>query len=410
MRIGEAADYTGLTVDTIRFYMKKGLLIPERKGSHYYFSEVGLEDLLLIKKLKNMDFSLKEIHRILSLKRVSNFVDPEDVSDILSIYRKKRQELVKKRAALSDSISAVDEIMDRTTAECSPQPVETGLPLRAVSLLRCPECGKPPEIQNAKMNSKYITDGLVQCSCGRQMTIKDGILHTGNVNKSKWDEPDLTRELYKDLSSPLISLFTKSQDWMVKRMSAMDLENKVIMETHINAYFFLYLCVKRIPESAICIVTDKFPEMLAMYKKKIELWGIPLNILYIADSTENLPVSKGCVNLFVDFFGSNEHCFYHHYSLMDTLSWCFAPDAKILGTYFHYRHPSASVRQHCIDYPEAWEQNFHLGTYMESLKAAGFRMKDEESVGGTRNVGINLAFGFHQPDEWLMLHSFLAQR
>jgi hypothetical protein len=95
---------------------------------------------------------------------------------------------------------------------------------------------------------------------------------------------------------------------------------------------------------------------------------------------------------------------------MDTLSWCFAPDAKILGTYFYYRHPSASVRQHCIDYPEAWEQNFHLGTYMESLKAAGFRMKDEESVGGTQNVGINLAFGFHQPDEWLMLHSFLAQR
>ena len=37
MRIGKFAESNKISIDTIRHYMEFGLIIPEKKGSHYHF-------------------------------------------------------------------------------------------------------------------------------------------------------------------------------------------------------------------------------------------------------------------------------------------------------------------------------------------------------------------------------------
>ncbi len=48
------------------------------------------KDLEWILELKDLDFSLREIHILLSLKRVSGFADPQDLLELKEMYQNKR--------------------------------------------------------------------------------------------------------------------------------------------------------------------------------------------------------------------------------------------------------------------------------------------------------------------------------
>lgn len=76
MLIGELVDRTGLTKDTIRFYEKKGLISLGRKdrreNNYKEYSEQVVERLMLIKKLKDLGFTLNEIDSFLELWRAED--------------------------------------------------------------------------------------------------------------------------------------------------------------------------------------------------------------------------------------------------------------------------------------------------------------------------------------------------
>lgn len=64
MLIGELAQKTGLSRDTIRFYEKVGLILPaqRRSGNGYKeYSDAAIERLLLISQAKALGFTLCEI-------------------------------------------------------------------------------------------------------------------------------------------------------------------------------------------------------------------------------------------------------------------------------------------------------------------------------------------------------------
>lgn len=65
MRIGILAKRSGLSVDTIRFYEKKGLLdldLVARQNNNYRdYSEASLEQLRFIQQAKQLGFTLAEI-------------------------------------------------------------------------------------------------------------------------------------------------------------------------------------------------------------------------------------------------------------------------------------------------------------------------------------------------------------
>jgi DNA-binding transcriptional MerR regulator len=73
MLIRELVERAGLTKDTVRFYEKKGLISLDRKNrrenNYKEYSEQVLDKLMLIKKLKNLGFTLNEIDTFLDLWR-----------------------------------------------------------------------------------------------------------------------------------------------------------------------------------------------------------------------------------------------------------------------------------------------------------------------------------------------------
>jgi DNA-binding transcriptional MerR regulator len=112
MLIGELVERTGLTKDTIRFYEKKGLIALDRKSrrenNYKEYSEQVLDKLMLIRKLKDMGFTLNEIDTFLELWR------EEDAScnnlkftleNKINLINEQMQRLIELKNRLTDSLT-----------------------------------------------------------------------------------------------------------------------------------------------------------------------------------------------------------------------------------------------------------------------------------------------------------------
>ncbi len=69
-RIGQVAQETGLSIDTIRFYEKQGLLrrSPRTEGGFRLFGTSEIETLKFVRKAQELGFSLGEIRDLLILR------------------------------------------------------------------------------------------------------------------------------------------------------------------------------------------------------------------------------------------------------------------------------------------------------------------------------------------------------
>ena len=74
--IGQVAKQSGVSVETVRYYEKEGLLeVPERKESGYrQFKGDAIARLSFIQQAKKLGFSLKDIGELLSIKSDANTV------------------------------------------------------------------------------------------------------------------------------------------------------------------------------------------------------------------------------------------------------------------------------------------------------------------------------------------------
>lgn len=410
MRIGEVAKKYNLSIDTLHFYIRYGLLVPPKKNGQYEFDAGTEKELGLVLKFKSLGFSLKEIHHIISIVRVSRLAGKEDIEDLKHMYKTRIETLEAEKLKISnDQKILAQTILDLDALAPSP-PAKTGLPLSMISYLRCPICHKELLLDNIRMNQRYIFDGDLQCLCGYQANISEGILITPNKNSSIYDKPDVERKKYKSLPSELISVYQQSYNWMSNKLSATRLSGKVILETYINAYCFLHNHQTIIPDDAQIIIIDKFPETLQVYKSLIERQVHCPNILYIADAGLVLPLKENVVDINIDFFSSNEHHFYHHSCWLNHLYPYLKENALSIGTYFYFNNGSKSIKKFYNEYPESYHHSFNLNRFLQELSASGYQMLDSGDMEFCMNTKQSLGLPFYAEGEKMCLMPYMAMK
>jgi DNA-binding transcriptional MerR regulator/DNA gyrase inhibitor GyrI len=102
LSIGEFSRVTQLTIKALRLYHEKGILIPDRidyDSKYRYYRSSAVEKALVIKRLKDMGFSLQEIKEIVQEcsddTQVAAFVEKklQAVEDTLRQYMEMKQNL-----------------------------------------------------------------------------------------------------------------------------------------------------------------------------------------------------------------------------------------------------------------------------------------------------------------------------
>jgi DNA-binding transcriptional MerR regulator len=68
-QIGEVAERTGLSLRTIRYYEEVGLITPSARshGGFRLYTESDIARLMLVKRMKPLDFSLEEMRDLLGV-------------------------------------------------------------------------------------------------------------------------------------------------------------------------------------------------------------------------------------------------------------------------------------------------------------------------------------------------------
>ena len=104
MTVGEAARKTGVTVRTLQYYDKEGLLSPsaESEGGRRLYTDKDLVILHQIISLKSLGFSLDDIkQRLVSLET------PADVANALT---EQADDIRRKIEQIKDSLSAIEQL------------------------------------------------------------------------------------------------------------------------------------------------------------------------------------------------------------------------------------------------------------------------------------------------------------
>ena len=91
MRIGQLAAQTGVTVQTIRFYERRGLLTtPPRLASGYrFYSSEAVRRIRFIKRSQELGYTLNEIASLLDLSQMR----PQNTSKARAIFETKIRDI-----------------------------------------------------------------------------------------------------------------------------------------------------------------------------------------------------------------------------------------------------------------------------------------------------------------------------
>ena len=407
MKIGELARVSGVSKDTIRYYVEKGLLIPFKKGAQMDFTDREREDMQYIQKMKQMQFSIREIQAILTLRRLSNFIEPDTIQAYEDMLNQKKQDLRKEITLLQDAYETVDQELVKYAAYKNAKARAMGVPLIALSYLYCPHCGRQLMVQNAQISNNCVDEGNLICTCGYHAQITGGIVDTGNRYTGEYDRPDLKRGLYRDVGEDFLTGFQKNSDLVYNRFSKLNLQGKTIMETNINGYFFLYNCIQNVEKDYLYIITDRYPEMLKMYKQLIETLQLDLNILFLADDSDHFPLKDGCVDVLLDFYGSNEQVIYKQRSFIQEYGRYLKDDALVLGALFGFESNSISVRQVPKYYPECSPVALDAGKMLHTYEEKGYEIKPVKVAECTHTCN-KYSFACHQDGEKLIQYYYAA--
>jgi DNA-binding transcriptional MerR regulator len=101
--IGEFSKLTNLSIDTLRYYEKEGLITPERKeNGRRYYSERDVTWIAFIKRLKETKMPIKEIQEYAKLRAIGETTMAE-----------RMEMLIKHRTALEEEIIRANENLQK---------------------------------------------------------------------------------------------------------------------------------------------------------------------------------------------------------------------------------------------------------------------------------------------------------
>lgn len=410
MKIGELSKKYNLSTQTIRYYIKLALLVPDSKNKQYYFSEQDIDDLELILKLKNLDFSLSDIHKALSLKRISNFVDKEDQQNYKKLLQNHLNSIMQEEYRLRYIRNAVEAELEKTTKEDalrSPKQ-ECGISLRFLPYLCCPFCKSSLDIQNMQVTNLQIISGDLHCSCGYHASVREGILYVEGGHISSGEVVDFERRYYKDSPNSLVSLYQKSYNWMIKEIKALPLENKVVLEPLVNTSCFLFPNIRFLNRNALYIIIDKHQEIIKCYKEALEQLNLDFDILFMVDATYHYPLKPGCVDLFIDYNSTTEYFAYENQGhLLDKINPYLHSGSNIIGALFCLNRNSKSHHNFQKRFPDSHPSSMMIQPFWDYMHSQPLSTQKEEYLGFVTDSGDGgLAFSYHVPGDKLSLYMY----
>jgi DNA-binding transcriptional MerR regulator len=376
MKIGAVSQLLDIPVQTIRYYIHMGLLLPEHSGYHYNFSNQDLEELKMILKFKKLNFSLEEILNIVSLYRTSYLNLPRETRQMALFLQQKQQDLLSRREAIDDALlelgSMIEELQQN---EQLPQQV-SGFSLSHLELLCCPACGGDLTLEDASIQRGQSLSGKLCCSCGRRMSIQEGILLAGeSAELSRSTLFDFSSTLLEEYDARTLSVLKQDEQALLRKIPPQS--GKAILETNIKRWFFLLKNAPSVGPGNRLIAAEQYPEVVQFYKAQIDKLGHSQGMLFMVCRPGEYPLRRGCIDLWIDYMDSIEHAETEDTFLPKLIAPCMKPGGQVHGVVLSLPDEGyiRSLQELHPELPGGASMNyFGTGAFEQHLKSSGYQV------------------------------------
>ncbi len=436
MKIGEFSRKFNVSVSTVRHYINLGLLIPEKDGFQYRFTDIDCRDMDIITSMKSAGFKLDELNKYLSLHRFYNKDDYVLYEKLLEFLSLKKRSLLDERDRIETFITLLDKrikdvederdsasrrLMNKERAFDSTLP---GVPLDAVGLLACPDCGRRLRVSDAEISDNSIVTGELKCSCGYSASVKNGIILTSEAvdldNDPQFlecyfgEENLITNEDgivlmgMSEHSSAYLTNFYKGGMWMQKELEALDVKGKTVLFPDIACqYLYSHLGNDDVSDN-IFIVTALTERTMRAMRRHIANARPDIKVTYVINQDGRLPIRKGAIDIVVDYMGSSNLGFFMDRHYFDMINPLFAGDAIILSMAEYYRRNSLSLNTIHQLYSHAAPDVFTLGFINDALTRNGFSIEKFEKIDEGYDPGR--FFEYHHDGDIRTNIAYIAKR
>lgn len=338
MKISEFSNKYNISNDTVRYYMELSLIVPIKKGGHYFYDKGCEEDIKEILRLKEMNFTLQEIKEIFYFKRIGKLTPYQKNSYYQNLYKNKIKEIRRDIERLKYAEKSLKDELRSLKENKVKKNTKFGINLDVLTFFSCPHCNTSLKLSADKVVDNKILNGQLSCECGYNADIEDGIIISNNVNIEDDDiESEHIEKYIQSTDSKHIDESYNSIEWLKKELLEENLENKIIMEPGSGFGYFLRHIYSDLPESSYYICIDNNHELNKYLKKLLEFSLKQSNIIFITADLPEIPLKQGIVDLVVDFSGTTNFCFNNKKFLPVELIKYFKNNVTYLAAFILYK-------------------------------------------------------------------------
>lgn len=340
MRIGKFAEEYQLSLDTIRHYMDLGLIVPEKKGGQYFFDQRCRKDLEFVLELKGMGFSLLDIKTIFHYRNFGKLTDYEENAYYQSLFIEKYKKLEEEIDILTGMRVKLKSKLDDLSEKNTISSTTTGIDFKVLDLLKCLNCSGPLTLLNGRINRNQIIEGRLACDCGEEYEIDSGILIVGKPHESEGGHLSSQNiaNYIQSTDSGYLENLNKGLQWASRKMTELDLHQKVLLELGSGAGFFLRNIYQQLPEDCLYIAVDHNLEKHQFLKDLIERSGSKRKVLFICTDFLKIPLQEQSVDVLLDASGTSNYSFNHEEFLLREINSLLKPEGHLLASFIVFKN------------------------------------------------------------------------
>ncbi|WP_313164598.1 MerR family transcriptional regulator [Sedimentibacter sp.] len=384
MKIGKFAKMHNVTQDTIRHYIDLGLLVTEKKGGQYQFSDTDCSDIKKIIEYKNMSFSLSEIQKLLAMQRISGENSNSFRKLFLSYLEEKKNENERVISQFNNINNSLREKINTIKHQDNKDVQKLGFPLSSIHLLKCPECRRQLNLSEGIIENNNVIEATTNCDCGFTAKIKEGIyvdkrhVRTKLLNGKRMP----SKEEYLAYSSTQYNNFLyKGMALLVEQINKYQGEPKYILELDNCVGFFLMQFIKYLPPDSIYILIDYDYERLENLKRDLENYYNHKNFIFLCCNYESMPLKDAFADIIIDYQMTRKHEELTGEKLYDVMLPLLTKKGIICGVYSYKEVQNYNELKSLYDKTKMQElmHNYHLklldstdvGPFTESISNVG---------------------------------------
>ncbi|HDR7517735.1 methyltransferase domain-containing protein [Bacillus mobilis] len=405
MKIGKFGELNNISIDAIRHYMDLGLIIPEKKGGHYFFDEYCQTDVKLILHYKELGFSLNEIKELFFYKNLAKSMNYEKDTFYQSLFKLKYDKMKQEIELLKKKRDKLKEVLHDLLLTSETSNSIIGIDLSVLHLLTCSRCTKNLILQDGIITNNQITEGKLICNCGEEYIITSGIITAGKSFKANEQTSleDTISDYIHETDNAYLENMLKEGEWAKKKLIHLDLNNKLILDIGSGLGFFLRNIYEDLPEDCLYIAVDRDLNKLIFLKDVLARRNPKRNILFICADFLNIPIQNRSVDIVIDHSGTSNYSFEHENFLLHELNSLFKTDCYLLSLFILFKNfsPNSQITNN-------FRANFTLSKVTKEIQNLQFQSIDESTSNYLKRGGKYEDF-FVQGEE-IYTYSFFGKR